>query len=227
MIDVLCVGAHPDDVEIGMGATVAGMVRRGLSVALLDLTDGEPTPHGDPETRACESRLAADALGARIRVTLPLSNRSLADTVEARTLVAEAIRRYAPRLLFAPYPEDAHPDHSAAAAICTAARFWGKLTKTEMEGAPHWVPRQYHYYAVHQRAAHRPSFVADASEDFQAKRDALAAYASQFADNPSNAHVVEMIFDQMRYWGSLIGVRYGEPFMAAEQLGVTSPTDLL
>jgi bacillithiol biosynthesis deacetylase BshB1 len=227
MIDALCVGAHPDDVEIGMGATVAGMVARGMSVAILDLTDGEPTPLGSKETRAAESRAAADTLGVRERTTLDLPNRALFDTVEARRMVAEEIRRARPRVLFAPFARDAHPDHCAAAAICLAARFWAKFSKTEMSGEPHYVPRVYQYYAVHERSAQRPDFVVDVTTHVETKRACLEAYASQFVDNPANTHVIDMVVDQMRYWGSLVGTDYGEPFSAPEQLGVSSPADLL
>ncbi len=116
-----------------MGATVAGMVRLGMRVAIVDLTNGEPTPYGTPETRAAESAEAARVLGAERR-TLALPNRYLFDTVEARTMVAEVLRELRPRLLFAPYPTDAHPDHIAASAIAVAARFYAKFTKTDMSG---------------------------------------------------------------------------------------------
>ena len=135
LYDAMCIGAHPDDVEIGMGATVAGMVRRGMKVVIVDLTNGEPTPHGTPEKRAAESAEAARILGAERR-TLTQRNRYLFDTVEARTELAEVIREYRPRMLFVPYADDTHPDHIAASSIAVAARFYSKFTKTEMSGEP-------------------------------------------------------------------------------------------
>ena len=132
-VDVVCIGAHPDDVEIGMGATVAKLTSSGSSVAIVDLTDGEPTPYGTPELRAEESRQAAKLLGAS-RITLSQQNRQLFDSVEAREELATVLRRLRPRIMFMPYALDAHPDHVAAAQIALAARFYGKFVKTEMPG---------------------------------------------------------------------------------------------
>jgi bacillithiol biosynthesis deacetylase BshB1 len=227
MTAALCFGAHPDDVEIGMGGTVAGMVRRGLDVVLCDLTDGEPTPKGDPETRAQEAKAAAEVLGARGRVTLPLKNRELFDDAEARRAAAEVIREHRPRIVFCPYPLDAHPDHVAAASIVEAARFWAKLTKTDMSGDPHYPPRLYRYYALHLRATPTPAFVADISEDLAAKVAALGCYESQFAANPANVGVVGLVELAAAYWGRLIGVSAGEPFAAPEHVGVRAIEDLV
>jgi bacillithiol biosynthesis deacetylase BshB1 len=222
MADVVCFGAHPDDVEIGMGATVAGMVRRGLDVVICDLTDGEPTPAGDPETRAREARAAADALGVEERVVLPLRNRELVDDAASRGSVAELIREHHPAIVFSPFPEDAHPDHVACASIVEAARFWAKLTKTDMRGTPHYPPRLYRYYALHLRVSPDPSFVVDATDDMAAKLSALRSYESQFAANPANSGVVDRVELAARYWGGIIGSSYGEPFSAPEQIGVAS-----
>jgi LmbE family N-acetylglucosaminyl deacetylase len=133
--DAVCVGAHPDDVEIGMGGTIAKMTGAGLKVAIVDLTNGEPTPHGSVEQRALESAAAARVLGAQRR-TLSQPNRYLMDTVEARIELATVLREFRPRLLFVPYPVDAHPDHVAAAQIALAARFYSKFTKTDMAHEP-------------------------------------------------------------------------------------------
>ena len=222
MADVVCFGAHPDDVEIGMGAAVAGMVRRGLDLVVCDLTDGEPTPAGDPETRASEARAAADALGVEERLLLPLKNRELVDAARSRRMVAEVIREHRPGIVFCPYPEDAHPDHAACTSIVEAARFWAKFTKTDMRGEPHYPARLYRYYALHLRVSPDPSFVVDATDDLAAKLAALECYASQFAANPANSGLVDRVETAARYWGGLIGVRYGEPFSAPEQVGVAA-----
>jgi LmbE family N-acetylglucosaminyl deacetylase len=147
--DAVCVGAHPDDVEIGMGATIAKMVAGGAKVAIVDLTDGEPTPHGSVEVRARESAAAAQILGVERR-TLSQPNRYLFDTVEARTELAQVLREFRPRQLFIPYAVDAHPDHVAASQICVAARFYSKFTKTDMAHEPFFPPRVFRYMAVHQ-----------------------------------------------------------------------------
>lgn len=226
MADIVCVGAHPDDVEIGMGGTVAGLVRRGLSVVIVDLTNGEPTPHGTPELRAEESARAARILGVQ-RVTLDLPNRYLFDTVEARTALAEVLREHAPATMFVPFPEDAHPDHLAASNIALAARFYAKFTKTSMRGEPHYPVRVYHYMAVHLRLVREPSFVVDISQDLPAKLEAIGAYESQFSANPKNAGLTDMIELNARMWGASARVAAGEPFFAIEPLGVSAPESLL
>lgn len=225
--DVLCVGAHPDDVEIGMGASVAAMVRLGLSVTLCDLTDGEPTPHGTPETRALEAAAAARVLGVE-RVTLSLVNRELMDTLEARRLLAEVIRAVQPRVVFAPYPTDTHPDHVAAHAICDAARFYAKLTKTDLSGEPHYPPKLYHYFAVHLRLLAKPSFImAVEPVDMQTKIDALGCYESQFLTNEDNRGIVERMRMQASTWGALLRRDAGEPFFSREEIGVADVRHVL
>ncbi len=226
MADIVCIGAHPDDVEIGMGGTVAGLVRRGLSVAIVDLTDGEPTPHGTHETRLVEASRAADVLGVE-RITLNLPNRYLFDSVEARTALAEVLRELRPRTLFVPYPEDAHPDHIAASRIAVAARFYSKFTKTEMRGEPHFPARVYHYMAVHMSVVRSPSFIVDISEDLPTKIKALDQYESQFALNPSNSGVVAMMREAARMWGGVGRIESGEPFFSLEPVALKRPEDLL
>ena len=224
--DAMCIGAHPDDVEIGMGATVAKMVREGRKVAIVDLTNGEPTPFGTPETRARESAEAAAILGAE-RVTLTQRNRYLFDTVEARTELAVVIRRFQPRILFVPYPDDAHPDHVAASSIAIAARFYAKFTKTEMSGEPHFPERVYRYMAVHQRIIAEPSFIIDVTETLPVKLDALAAYKSQFAGNPNNVGIVDLMQQTAAMWGAMGRVGAGEPFFALEPVAIGSIAHLI
>ena len=220
MTDVMCVGAHPDDVEIGMGGAVASMVKSGLEVIIVDLTDGEPTPKGTHETRMSEAAKAASALGVKDRRTLSQPNRYLMDTVEARTELAEVIRETRPKTLFVPYPEDAHPDHVAASAITKAARFYAKFTKTDMAGEPHYPARIYHYMAVHMSVIREPSFVLDVSAQLDRELRALRAYESQFTKNDDNKDVIAMVEQTARSWGSTIRVAAGEPFFALEPLGL-------
>lgn len=227
MADVICVGAHPDDVEIGMGATVAMMVAQGLEVVLVDLTDGEPTPRGTHELRMAESQASAAALGVAKRITLPLVNRELMDTVEARTMLAEIVREHRPRLLFAPYPIDAHPDHIAASAIVEAARFYSKFVKTEMSGSPHFPAHVYHYFAVHLRLVAKPSFIMDVTGHLETKTESLACYTSQFGADTVNTHVLDWVSEQAATWGGLIGSAAGEPFFASEEIGIRDIRDLV
>ena len=226
LYDALCIGAHPDDVEIGMGATVAKMVREGMKVAIVDLTDGEPTPHGSREKRALESANAARILGVARR-TLSQSNRYLFDTVEARMELAEVMRAYRPRVIFVPYAEDAHPDHIAASQIAVAARFYSKFTKTDMSGEPFYPARVYRYMAVHMRVIAQPSFIVDVTEDLPTKLLAIAAYESQFSANPNNVGIIPMMEQSAAMWGALGQVGAGEPFFSLEPLAIRSVGDLI
>ncbi len=219
MVDVIAIGAHPDDVEIAVGGTVARMVRRGLKVGLLDLTDGEPTPAGSPEIRAAEMRRAAEVLGVEWRITLDMPNRRLFDSVENRGKVAAVLREHRPRAIICHHWDDYHPDHIEAHKLCIAARFYGKLTKTDIPGEPYYVPHIFFWGPVHLQYAFKPSFiVANDEQDFQKKIEALRCYESQMA-----AHVwLERVRPYNQYYGGLIGRPYGEPFVSKNELGLES-----
>lgn len=218
-MNVLVAGPHPDDQELGMGGTIARLVSQGHRVLLLDLTDGEPTPHGDRATRAREAAEAARILGAE-RTTLDLPNRTVTHSVEARHKVAAVIRSFRPEVLFVPYPEDAHPDHVAGTRIVEDARFDAKLTKTDLPGEA-WYPRWlFHYYATHLRIVPQPSFLVDTSGFMARKREAVLAYRSQFVVNERNRQVVDWLDAAGTYFGSRIGTAAAEPFFAREPIGL-------
>src|SRR6516225_8236193 len=126
-LDYLVIAPHPDDAELGAGGAILLLKAQGASVGVLDLTDGEPTPHGSPEIRRRETEAATAVLCLGWRDNLGLKNRSLEADLETRAELAGVIRRLKPHCLFAPYWEDAHPDHVAASALVDAARFWAKL----------------------------------------------------------------------------------------------------
>jgi bacillithiol biosynthesis deacetylase BshB1 len=169
MIDALVIAPHPDDAELGMAGSIALMQARGMSVGVLDLTDGEPTPLGSPEIRARETAAASAALGLRWRENLGLPNRRLRSTLAARAALAGVIRRVRPRWLFAPYWVDAHPDHTAATRLVEAARFWAKLTKCDLPGDPWHPERVFYYWSVHLRLVRQPAFVVDISSTWPIK----------------------------------------------------------
>src|SRR5579872_2095109 len=125
-LDVLVVAAHPDDAEIGAGGTLLRSKSQGLSVGVVDLTTGEPTPHGSLEIRDQETAAATGVLSLDWRENLGLPNRSLEPTLAARRALAEVFRTLRPKAIFAPYWEDVHPDHVAASALVDGARFWTK-----------------------------------------------------------------------------------------------------
>lgn len=224
MLDALIVAPHPDDAELGMGGAILKMQDDGLAVGVLDLTDGEPTPFGSPEIRARETAAASAVLGLKWRENLGLPNRRLEATLDARGKLAGVIRRTRPRWLFAPYWVDAHPDHAAATELVEAARFWAKLTKTDLPGEPHHPERIFYYDCVHLRAIVEPAFVLDIGPYWERKRAAIACFRSQFVEGRSAAPptFIDRLRDQAAYWGWSIGAAYGEPFFSREPLGLES-----
>lgn len=227
MARILAIGPHPDDVEIGMGGAIVTFLAQGHEVVLCDLTNGEPTPRGTPERRAEEAAAAARILGVSRRITLPLPNRELADTVENRMMVAEVIREIRPDLLFVPFWVDAHPDHVAACTLAEAARFYAKLTKTRMRGEPHYPRQVFHFVCSHYDLHVKPTFILDISEAFERKVQAVAVYTSQFGEGPGETHIVDDLRRVNGYWGHLIGRGYGEPFISREELGLSALDALL
>ncbi len=229
MLDVLIVAPHPDDAELGMGGTILRLKAEGRSVGVLDLTDGEPTPFGSPEVRAQETAAATAILGLDVRENLGLPNRRLEPTLEARARLAGAFRRLRPRWLFAPYWVDAHPDHVAATSLIEAARFWAKLTKTDLPDEPFFPERIFYYYCVHLRLVAQPAFVVDISEFWPGKLQALECYRSQLIEGrPQDPPTfLDRIRDQAAYWGWAIGTQYGEPFATREPVGLRSLAGLL
>ena len=154
-----------------------------MAVGILDLTSGEPTPLGSPERRAEETAAANRALGKPWRKNLGLPNRSLEPTLANRRALAAVFRETRPRLLFAPYWEDAHPDHTAATRLVEDARFWAKLSKSDIPGEPFHPARILYYFSVHLRIVERPSLLLDISGQLDAKVAALRCYRSQLVDN--------------------------------------------
>jgi bacillithiol biosynthesis deacetylase BshB1 len=221
-LDVLVVAPHPDDAELGMGATTVKMLREGLAVGVLDLTNGEPTPLGSPEIRARETAAATEVLGLEWRENLGLENRRLEPSLGARAKLAEVIRRMRPRWLFAPYWIDAHPDHVATTELVEAARFWAKLTKTDLAGEPHYPERIFYYYCTHLRLIPQPAFIVDVSETYELKQAALECYRSQLVEGqpPEPLGLIDRLREAAATWGFLIGARYGEPFTCREPVGL-------
>jgi N-acetylglucosamine malate deacetylase 1 len=228
-VDILVVAPHPDDAELGMGGAIAQYKAEGYRVGILDLTDGEPTPFGDPVTRARETRAASEILKLDWRGNLGLPNRSLQPTLEARALLAGVFRRLTPRVIFLPYWVDAHPDHTAAVELIEAARFWSKLSKTDLPGKPYHPPRMLYYFCIHLRLVVSPAFVLDISKTWSTKLAAIECYRSQFItgrpDLPPT--FLDQLRDQAAFWGGRIGVAYGEPFASREPVALASLRDLI
>lgn len=203
-----------------MGGSIARLAEQGHDVLLLDMTNGEPTPHGDPDTRAREAAAAARILGVR-RLTLDLPNRFVEHSVAARHKVAAIIRQHRSQIVFTPFFEDAHPDHVATTRIVEDARFDAKLTRIDLPGEPTYPRWLFYYYATHLRWVANPSFLLDISGFEDRKTQAIVAYHSQFVLPERNRKVVEWVEASNRYFGSRIGTAAAEPFFTKEPIGLT------
>jgi N-acetylglucosamine malate deacetylase 1 len=164
-----------------------------------------------------------------VDLTNGFRNRFLEPTLENRHRLASLFRLTKPRWIFAPYWEDAHPDHIAATQLVEAARFWSKLSKSDMAGTPHHPSRIYYYYCIHLKLAIQPAFVVDISQHWDKKQKSIASYVSQFITG--REHIQPSMLDQLRdeasYWGKQIGTAYGEPFASREPIGMKTLGDLI
>ena len=198
-----------------MGGTIARLAAEGHAVTLVDLSDGEPTPKGDPQTRAKEAAEAASILGVQ-RLALGLRNRAIMDDIASRHVVAGAIRTLRADIVFAPHPLDAHPDHVAATSLIEAACFAAKFTKSDLVGEAHTVRHIFHYFATHLRTVPQPAFIVDTTGFAERKQRAILAYASQFVQHEPNRRIPEWVHAAGTYFGSRIGCESGEPFASRQ-----------
>jgi bacillithiol biosynthesis deacetylase BshB1 len=221
MANILVVGPHPDDQELGMGGTILRLVEQDHNVLLLDMTNGEPTPHGTPEIREKEWTAAAGILGVKRRL-LGLKNREVEHNLTARHQVAGVIREHQASIVFLPFPEDAHPDHRATTRIVEDARFDAKLSQIDLPGEPIYPKWMIYYYCTHLRHVANPSFCLDISPQMDAKEQSIVAYKSQFVIPERNRLVVQWLRHMNAYMGSRIGCAYAEPFFLQEPLGLNT-----
>lgn len=175
--DMLVFGAHPDDVEIGMGGTIAKHTQYGSSVVICDLTLAEMSSNGDVETRQKEAAEAASILGVQKRINLKLPDRGLTFEREQMEAIVKIIRTYKPKIIFAPYWEDRHPDHIMCSRMVQEAVFNAKLRKW-MPEIPAYTVKQLYFYFIN--GIHTPDLIVDITDTFAQKKRALHAYQSQF-----------------------------------------------
>jgi LmbE family N-acetylglucosaminyl deacetylase len=226
-LDLLAVGAHPDDVEIACGGTLARLVRKGYSVGIIDLTDGEPTPLSPgPDVRLEEARKAAETLGVAMRLNLNLPNRRLFDSFEARVALAKAFRKFKPKVVlgFGGKTVLASPDHYQAMLITDAAVFYSRLTKWDehFDGLnPHVISNQLSFpIALHGLDLPEASgyVVADIGATLEVKLQAIRAYQTQFP--ASKAGIFRAVETMNRYHGLTAGFEAGELFLTYRSVGV-------
>ncbi len=224
-LDVIAVGAHPDDVEVGCGGTLAALVKQGYRVGIIDLTDGEPTPLCESvEMRLAEAAKAAEILGVHKRVTLELPNRRLFDSFEARVALAKEFRRYRPKLVLGLGAKTplASPDHWQAVQITDAAVFYSRLSKWDeyFDGVPTYkIPSLAYYYLSFEFDAGAHQIVSDISDELETKISAIRAYRSQFP--PAKESLFERVRALAVSYGSSAGFQAGEPFTSTRNLGTS------
>jgi len=220
-IDLLVFGPHPDDIEIGLGGTIARHAAAGHQVGLCDLTAGELSSNGTPEQRRSEAAAAARVLGAVWRENLGWPDGGIATTPPLVRSAVDAIRRHRPRALAIPYWDDRHPDHVAASHVLRVAAFTSGLRRYVTETDP-WRPDWVCYYFINDAAP--ASFVVDVSEQYPRKRESLECYHSQFAPHGDGAVATRLTASTFRQliesrdaqFGALAGVAFAEGVVVRE-----------
>jgi bacillithiol biosynthesis deacetylase BshB1 len=220
-VDLLAIGPHPDDIEIGIGGTVAKHTAIGHPVGLCDLTAGEMGSNGTVDERLGEAEAARQVLGAAWRVNLRLPDRALGSSDEHARAIAGLVRRSRAKAVAVPYWSDRHPDHVAASRLLTEAVFNAGLRRYVADGDA-WKPDWICYYFINDSAA--PSFVVDVSSHYETKRRALACHATQFrpagesavATRLTSSTFQQLIESRDAQFGALAGVAFAEGFVVKQ-----------
>lgn len=222
-LDVLAIAAHPDDVEQTCGGTLLKAAEAGYRTGVLDLTAGDMGTRGTPEERIAESERAAKVLSLAWRGNLRMPDARLENTLAARMTLAMQIRALKPRVVILPYWQARHPDHYRTGEMGYEACFLAGLKKLD-ESQPH-RPRKILYSSVY--ADVKPSFVVDISAQFERRMESLLSYRSQYGAEgegaalfPGEGEIRERLGAIARFYGNLIGVRYGEPFVVKEAIAI-------
>ncbi|MGJ7909390.1 bacillithiol biosynthesis deacetylase BshB1 [Neobacillus sp. LXY-1] len=216
-LHILAFGAHADDVEIGMAGTIAKLASDGYKIGICDLTFADLSSNGNVTLRKQEANLAAELLGVSYRNSLGLPDRGLYLNDEYISKIADEIRKHRPKIVFAPYFEDRHPDHGNCARLVEEAVFSAGIRKytTKQCNQPHKVERIYFYMI---NGYHQPDFTIDITENMDQKLAALRAYKSQFevteesVDTPLVNGYIETVEARERMFGKLVGVQFAEGF---------------
>jgi len=236
MVDVLAIGAHPDDIEIFMGGAAAVMIHNGLKVAVCDLTRGETGTYGTADERLSEAHQSAEVLGVYKRVTLSFQDGAVGDSMEARFALIEEIRRFRPRLVFS-FSDGVHrhPDHQETGKLVQKCCFLSGLEKIKTENPPFRPERLYQFPEL--VIERKPDFVIDISDFWHVKIKAIEIFSTQvlkqgedhlgsktFIRSPGFWKVLE---SRGRQAGAMIGKEFGEPFYAPVTVAVSSQLGLL
>ncbi len=229
-LDVLAIGAHPDDVELSCGGTIIKLVKQGYHVGIVDLSEGELGTRGSGEIRKKEAEAAARIMRVDTRLSLGIADGNIEVNSENRNRVISVIREHCPEILMIPYSIDRHPDHERAHTLCREAWYYAGLTKleTKIQGKAQAAFRPKAYYEFMQWYEFVPSFLVDISGEFEQRMEAVRAFRSQFHDPASKEPqtmlsqpgFLEMIETRLRYYGSRIGRKYAEPFFSVNPITI-------
>ncbi|SRR5690554_6276921 len=229
-VDILAIGAHPDDVELAAGGTIVKSIQQGKTVAIVDLTQGELGSRGTVETRYDEAANAAKIMGVEYRENLKLADGFFEETKENLLKLITAIRKYQPEIVLANAPSDRHPDHGRGNSFISRACFLSGLLKVETtsEGKKqkHWRPKVVYYYIQDRYLT--PSFIVDVSEQRDQKFEAILAYKTQFYQSDmtgpqtpiSGQEFLDALEARLIQYGRDIGVKYGEGFITERPVGI-------
>ena len=236
-LDILAIGVHPDDVELGCSGTILKHIAQGKKVGILDLTQGELGSRGSAELRLIEATNAAKILGVAVRENLAYADGFFKNDKEHQLGIIEIIRKYQPDVVLANAPKDRHPDHGRASQLISEACFYSGLLKIETELAgekqAYWRPKAVYHYI--QDRYLKPDFVVDVSAFVDKKMEAIMAFSSQFynpsSDEPktpiSGENFLNSVKARMISLGRDIGVDYAEGFTTERVVGVEDITSLL
>ncbi len=231
-LDVLAIAAHPDDIELSCGATVASLVAQNYRVGIVDVTEGELGTRGTRAIRKAEATAASKILGISFRHSLKLPDGNIEVNQTNIKKIIQIIRVAKPEILLFPHWLERHPDHEHTHTLCREAWFYSGLEKiqTRFHGALQepFQPKKYFHFM--QKYEFTPHFILDVSSVYEKKKESLSAFKSQFYDSKSKERetmlssklFLESIYARDKHYGSLINVEYGEPFYSIEPLGVDS-----
>ena len=231
-LHVLAIAAHRDDIELTCGGTLVKAANQGHRTGILDLTEGELGTRGSATLRGQEAERAAAVLGVAVRENLGLPDAGIVNTPDTRRLIARVLRRLKPAIVIAPSQQGRHPDHRITAELVRDACFVSGLAKIEPD-LPKHRPRKVLHCMTYREDHVRPTFIVDISNEFERKLEAIRCYGSQFDEvqqagevYPNGESLYEIVRHQAAHYGSLIRMRYGEPFFTTEMMRVDDVTAL-
>jgi len=236
-IDILAIGAHPDDIELGCGGTILNEIHKGKKVGLIDLTAGELGTRGSVEKRKQESYKASKILGVDFRLNLGMKDGFIKNDEKSQIQVIRFIRKYQPDVIICNAPDDRHVDHAEASKLVVSSSFLSGLVKIntnlDNNNQKPWRPNNVYHYIQWKNL--EPTFVLDISQHIEKKMEAVLSYDSQFynpkSEEPDTLISSEKFLDSITArsadFGRLIGVEHAEGFISNKLVGVKSLNDLL